>query len=67
MKNTLITTNKAQRALNTAAPVNNPAPSHEAIALAAYYRAERRGFAPGGALDDWFEAERELSQASVRD
>jgi hypothetical protein len=30
------------------------------IAMAAYYRAERRGFAPGGELEDWLEAEREL-------
>lgn len=30
------------------------------IARAAYFRAERRGFAPGGELQDWFEAEAEL-------
>jgi hypothetical protein len=30
------------------------------IEIAAYYRAERRGFAPGGELEDWLEAEREL-------
>lgn len=35
----------------------------EAIAVAAYYRAERRGFAPGGEVDDWLEAERELIEA----
>lgn len=35
--------------------------SHE-IAVAAYYKAERRGFAPGRELDDWLtaEAEREM-------
>ena len=27
------------------------------IAEAAYYRAERRGFAPGGDVQDWLEAE----------
>lgn len=27
------------------------------IAIAAYYLAESRGFAPGGADDDWFAAE----------
>jgi hypothetical protein len=32
---------------------------YEAIARAAYYRAEQRGFAPGFALDDWLDAERE--------
>jgi hypothetical protein len=30
------------------------------IALAAYLRAERRGFAPGRELDDWLAAEREV-------
>jgi len=34
--------------------------AREAVAVAAYYRAERRGFAPGGALGDWLAAEREL-------
>src|SRR5688500_18050706 len=32
------------------------------IAEAAYWRAERRGFAPGGELEDWLQAERELDQ-----
>lgn len=32
----------------------------EAIARAAYYRAEQRGFAPGYEEEDWLEAEREL-------
>lgn len=27
------------------------------IAMAAYFRAERRGFVPGGELQDWLEAE----------
>lgn len=26
---------------------------HEMISIAAYYRAERRGFAPGREVDDW--------------
>ena len=30
------------------------------IAEAAYYRAQRRGFTPGGEVDDWLEAEREI-------
>jgi len=30
------------------------------IAVAAYLRAEQRGFAPGGELEDWIVAEREL-------
>ena len=30
------------------------------IAEAAYYRAEKRGFAPGGELQDWLEAEAQV-------
>lgn len=30
------------------------------VAEAAYYRAERRSFAPGKELDDWLEAEKEI-------
>jgi hypothetical protein len=32
-----------------------------AIAERAYYRAERRGFAPGHELEDWLAAEREIA------
>ncbi|HSQ03245.1 MAG TPA: DUF2934 domain-containing protein [Burkholderiales bacterium] len=32
------------------------------IAAAAYYRAERRGFAPGGEVEDWLAAEKEVAQ-----
>ncbi len=40
---------------------------HQAkIALAAYFMAEKRGFAPGHELDDWFAAEAELAQAQQR-
>jgi hypothetical protein len=31
------------------------------VALNAYYRAEKRGFEDGYELDDWLEAEREMS------
>jgi hypothetical protein len=34
------------------------------IAEAAYFNAERRGFAPGGDWQDWFEAERDLDAMS---
>lgn len=30
------------------------------IADAAYYRAERRGFAPGNEMEDWLQAETEI-------
>ena len=33
-----------------------------AIRLHAYYRAERRGFAPGHELEDWLAAERQMSE-----
>jgi Protein of unknown function (DUF2934) len=32
------------------------------IAEAAYYRAEKRGFAPGRELDDWIAAETEIAE-----
>lgn len=44
----------------------SPAPAiapRRLIAEAAYYRAERRGFAPGHELDDWLEAEAELARS----
>jgi hypothetical protein len=33
---------------------------HQLIAVAAYYRAEARGFAPGFEIQDWLAAERAL-------
>ena len=30
------------------------------VAVAAYFRAEKRGFAPGNELGDWYEAESEI-------
>lgn len=35
--------------------------ARQRIAEAAYYRAEKRGFAPGRELDDWFAAEAEIT------
>jgi hypothetical protein len=35
---------------------------HALIAQAAYFRAERRGFAPGHTLEDWLAAEVEVDQ-----
>jgi Protein of unknown function (DUF2934) len=46
----------------SARQVFSPADRHRAIAVAAYFRAERRGFAPGGELADWFAAEREVDR-----
>jgi len=41
----------------------------EMIAVAAYYLAEQRGFAPGGAGDDWLRAERGIDAmlAAIRE
>jgi hypothetical protein len=39
-----------------------PEKLHELVALAAYYRAEQRQFAPGLELDDWLAAEAEIQQ-----
>ena len=35
-------------------------PEQRMIEVAAYYRAERRGFQPGAELDDWLQAEAEI-------
>lgn len=33
---------------------------HNMIELAAYYRAQQRGFVPGSELQDWLDAEQEI-------
>ncbi len=35
---------------------------HERVAVAAYYKAEQRGFREGGEHDDWLEAEKEIER-----
>ena len=35
------------------------------IAVAAYYRSEQRGFLPGGELEDWLEAEKQIDASLV--
>ncbi len=40
----------------------SPEERHEMIAIAAYFRAESRGFAPGDALQDWWEAAASIDQ-----
>jgi DUF2934 family protein len=39
---------------------------HRMISEAAYYRAERRGFAPGGEVQDWCEAESSIDDSFSR-
>jgi hypothetical protein len=36
---------------------------HELVAQAAYFRAQRRGFAPGREQEDWYAAEAEIDAA----
>ncbi len=53
-------------AKRTPQAVSHPQPSPEEvrklISEAAYYRAKRRGFAPGHELEDWVQAEAEVLQ-----
>lgn len=39
---------------------------HERIAVAAYRRAEQRGFEAGAELDDWLQAEREIDAEDAK-
>lgn len=45
---------------SAAQPNPIPADLAEHIAVAAYYKAQARGFAPGSELDDWLQAESEF-------
>ena len=47
-------------ALATPGAMPDPQTRQRMIAESAYYRAEHRGFAPGGELQDWLEAEAEI-------
>lgn len=56
-------TRNATSAVRASQPAPPGDPARRArIAIAAYYRAERRGFAPGREIEDWLEAERELDR-----
>jgi hypothetical protein len=52
-------TAKASVQEREAAP-GNDLDLHHLIRTEAYFRSERRGFAPGAELHDWFEAERHV-------
>jgi Protein of unknown function (DUF2934) len=43
-------------------PTSGPADRAQWVAMAAYYRAERRNFAAGNELEDWLAAEREFDE-----
>jgi hypothetical protein len=40
---------------------------HRMISEAAYFLAEKRNFAPGGAISDWLEAELQVKKALAGD
>jgi hypothetical protein len=42
---------------------SNAAARHRLIQIAAYYIAQRRGFAPGSDIEDWLSAEAEVDAA----
>lgn len=42
------------------APANAAIPREQLIAVAAYFRAEQRGFAPGNEMSDWLDAEADV-------
>ncbi|HTT05275.1 MAG TPA: DUF2934 domain-containing protein [Steroidobacteraceae bacterium] len=53
----------ARKAPVSAAPPIDPERRRALIAEAAYFRAERRGFAPGHEAEDWLAAEVEVDTA----
>lgn len=44
------------------APGGDTIPREQLIAVAAYFRAERRGFVPGYEMSDWLDAETDLER-----
>lgn len=57
---------KAAIESNADAPFVDPRTRAALIAEAAYYRAEKRGFAPGGEVADWQAAEAEVDAKLMR-
>ena len=51
--------------IEVANPVSSSPDLQQLIAEAAYYRAERRGFAPGQEIEDWLAAEKEVMERVV--
>ena len=61
---TLLRSELPYHAMVTAAP-NLSDPRHTAIAEAAYFCAEHRGFTPGYELEDWLAAEKEIEEQLI--
>lgn len=55
-----VATRKRRAESSTASAKIVPEQRQQLIALAAYFIAERRGFAPGNELEDWLQAEAEI-------
>jgi len=62
------TTRKSTRPTrpDTALIESSPEERWKVIAVAAYHKAEKRGFAPGDELQDWVEAEKEIDTLLFR-
>ena len=55
-------TKAAETSKTTTSPVNISSEERwRMIAVAAYHRAEKRGFDPGHEIEDWLQAEKEIS------
>jgi len=59
MKKTRQQTEASQTSQGHDQAENNPDERLHRVAIAAYFKAEARGFLPGRELDDWLAAERE--------
>ena len=61
-ENAVIASSSREALLDTEFDLINPVKRVQMIAIAAYFRAQKRGFTPNEDLADWFEAEREIDR-----
>ena len=59
-KNSLQVKRPSKAAPDTPAPKLSPEEVYRLIQESAYFKAKERGFAPGGEVQDWIEAEAEV-------
>jgi len=52
---------KHESLLNYSGDIDLKGEFRKMVAVNAYYRAEKRGFEPGHEMDDWLEAEQEIT------
>lgn len=55
-------TRKSKTSVSTSPVQITPEERWRMIAVAAYHKSEKHGFAPGREMDDWLEAEREVDE-----